>query len=245
MFQLYSDLHLELTNDFTRFPRIHDTIILAGDIGHINSQNFRDFIRFCAEQWKYVVYVPGNREFYSDDTSFRELKRKYKTFCSKFHNVYFLYRRHVRIRGVLFYGATMWTPSDRCQKKIHNFDQKDECWKDLQSLQTFLMKHNMHRQKIIITHFPIISNNVCHPKYNSQPQEFKRYFSSNWWNVFPEEIVQGIMCILYGHTHKSGRQVQRNTWCIANQQGYQHELCEFFEYDGDVLKFAQTNVSSD
>lgn len=231
-FQIYSDLHLELCDSFYHYPKKHETLILAGDIGHIDSPNYQRFIQYCAQTWRTVLYVPGNREFYSQTHSFTEMLRRYRDFFSRFRNIQFLYRRFVKVCGVLFYGTTMWTPCHGCVGKIQSFDQKDECWKDLHSLIAFLHKNNGYSHKVIITHFPIITKNVCSTKYNSQPPEKKRYFSANWLYCFPQKLLYGVKCCVYGHTHYSNTICARGIPCVSNQYGYPDELCDFFNHEG-------------
>lgn len=63
-----SDIHLETRTEHNRVGSsiINPTkpiLILAGDIGKPESY-LKDFLQYCTENWKHVLYVAGNHEYY-------------------------------------------------------------------------------------------------------------------------------------------------------------------------------------
>lgn len=236
MFQLFSDLHLEMSTSFPMISRQEPIIVLAGDIGHITSPTFRAFIQYCSDTWDQVVFVPGNREFYSDERSYSSLWNEYEAFCSTFPNVHYMDGHVAEIQGVLFFGATMWTPInpqwDDGRERIKSFEQTIACWDHLQALVAFLEKFHDHPNKVIVTHFPIVREHTTHPKYDDQPEHKKRYFSSNWLNVIPKRLLYGIKTVCSGHTHHSFRLRSGSIQVISNQMGYPHEVDPEFRADG-------------
>lgn len=235
-FQLFSDLHLEMRESFPSIPRVHPILILAGDIGHITSENFRAFIRYCSDTWEHVIFVPGNREFYSDECTYTDLWKAYEQFCSSFTNVYFADGHVVHIGDVAFFGATMWTPInpkwEDGRERIRAFDQTIACWDNLQAMTAFLESFHDHPNKVIITHFPIVRDHTTHPKYAHQPASKHRYFSANWLHVLPKRLFNGVRTVCSGHTHYSFRLRVGPIEVISNQMGYPHDHDPEFRADG-------------
>ena len=69
-FQIVSDLHIEYRNDQIPEPLDYITptaeiLILAGDIGSLYKyKQLVGFLEKLCVYFKYVVYIPGNHEFY-------------------------------------------------------------------------------------------------------------------------------------------------------------------------------------
>lgn len=111
-FRLWSDLHLEFQNHnfdliLKHDPKNRDQIlILAGDIDTgISSQ---DAIEKLCEEFKHVIRVPGNHEFYNNDID--KLLRYWADYeLSAPKNFHFLYNQSRVIDGVKIIGGTMWT----------------------------------------------------------------------------------------------------------------------------------------
>ncbi len=237
-FQLFSDLHLEMCETFPILERTCPVLVLAGDIGHITSPTFRAFMKHCSDTWEHVLFVPGNREFYSSEQTYSQLWDAYETFCSKFPNVHFMDGHVVEIGETVFFGSTMWTPinprwEDGCER-IKSFDQTIACWDHLKALTAFLEMYHDRSNKVIITHFPIVREQTTHPKYDDQPDHKKRYFSANWLNVIPKRLLQGVRTVCSGHTHHSFRLRKDAIMVVSNQMGYPHELDPGFVSNGAI-----------
>ena len=107
--RILSDLHLEMS-DFSvpQLPGDSDTVlILAGDIAPFKLERLlKHFLKKASAQFKAVVYVPGNHEYYMGTfpTDFHRFAGKYKD-----TNIHILDRGKVEIDGVVFLGATLWT----------------------------------------------------------------------------------------------------------------------------------------
>jgi hypothetical protein len=237
-FQLFSDLHLEMCESFPLIERTRPILVLAGDIGHLTSHTFRAFMKYCSDTWENVLFVPGNREYYSTEITYSSLWNQYEQFCATFGNVHFMDGHVVEISGTVFFGATMWTPInpqwEDGQERVKAFDQTIACWDQLQALTVFLEKYQHHPNKVLITHFPIVREHTTHPKYDSQPEHKKRYFSTNWLNVLPKRLLHGVKTVCSGHTHHSFRLYAGHVRVISNQMGYPHELDPEFVSDGVV-----------
>lgn len=129
-----SDLHLEFGD--IDLPNLHgaDVLILSGDImvaqdlrlnavtqpdhEHTNArksarkaQRYRDFLQRCSDQFRHVIYVAGNHEFYHGNfhSSLDYLREE----IGRYPNVSFLENDFRIIDDVLFVGATLWTDCNR------------------------------------------------------------------------------------------------------------------------------------
>ena len=63
--QYVSDIHLEMRQTFPRIKKLCSNLVLAGDIGSPKSLIYKQFIEYCASNWKNVFVVYGNHEYYN------------------------------------------------------------------------------------------------------------------------------------------------------------------------------------
>ncbi len=262
-FQLYSDLHLELVEDpfgFPRFERHKDVLVLAGDIGHITSATFRNFMDYASSLWDHVVFVPGNREFYSESKtsdSFsvcdatRKQKKTQKTYAhlyseyvkyfNRFPNVYFLNCDALEFGHFVLFGATMWSPIqpnwDDGRQRIQGFDQPSESWEHMLALRAFLERTDLrsNQEVYVVTHFPIVRapERVVSEQYLTQPADKMRYFMCGWLNCFPSAWTRKITAVCSGHTHHPFDFVFKNVRNVSNPRGFPSEaVVAGFKPDG-------------
>jgi prepilin-type processing-associated H-X9-DG protein len=196
-------------------------------------------MEYCSHTWDHVIFVPGNREFYSQTRTFEELWKAYESLCNSYANVYFMDGHVLEIDDMLFFGATMWTPIqpqwEDGQTRVKSFHQTLKSWDDFRALDIFLENFRTHPNKIIVTHFPIVREYTCHEKYGSQPESKKRYFSSNWLHLFSKDLLSGVLKICSGHTHHSFRVCVRSIDVWSNQLGYPDAPDPLFVPDGDLF----------
>lgn len=110
-FETYSKGEIVFPNTYFSVPEQEDDaetiLILAGDIGLIEKKHtYVHFFDKVSKQFKAVIYVPGNHEYFHGvlDTGVRKLRENLQDM-----NVHVLDNDSVRIDGQLFVGATMWT----------------------------------------------------------------------------------------------------------------------------------------
>ena len=104
-----SDLHLEFADLDLANPG-SDVLVLAGDIctlRHLDSdgklgERFRDFFKRCADRWEHVIYVLGNHESYGSRVE-KSVAR-----AREIPGITLLDNTSVEIRGIRFWGATLW-----------------------------------------------------------------------------------------------------------------------------------------
>jgi predicted phosphodiesterase len=125
---IVSDLHLEFSGVELKNTQCADVLVLAGDITvaeylhdypsctvvteesgqkAIVAGRTRAFFETVSREFKHVVYVAGNHEFYNGKwyAALDYLREE----CAKYPNFHFLEEDSVEIDGVVFIGSTLWT----------------------------------------------------------------------------------------------------------------------------------------
>ena len=116
---MLSDLHREFRRPL-EFPHLDvDVVVLAGDID-VGTEGVPWAARTFSKE---VVYVPGNHEFYHQDS--QRLLPKLKAEARRTGHVHVLSDESWVFRGVRFLGTTLWTdfglfgPEMRHQAMVH------------------------------------------------------------------------------------------------------------------------------
>jgi predicted phosphohydrolase len=241
-FQLYSDIHLEFNKSYPEIPPFEENLILAGDIGKINTLNFKPFFDYCSSKWKKVFYVLGNHEYYHSKKTMFNLNNEYKEFFKNYDNIFLLdnssYEFSDKLRIV---GSTLWSNPTK-YKGLNDFNYilefNDHINKTLgitvdkfRSLHEQAVKYLFNeinkkdKNLIIITHFPPSQNKTSHPKYDYQEQYLKDYFASNIIDNIKDKNHK-IKGWIYGHTHYSNSIFNyiNGIQLLSNQMGYPKEL---------------------
>ena len=235
-FQIYSDIHVEFSKQFPRVKPLCDYLILAGDICILNDKNFTPLMDYCSKNWKIVVYVLGNHEFYlkkvskhsyyaEGSYSINSIVQKYKNVLHSYYpNVYLLENEYIDLNDELrIYGTTMWT-NHPYTTGLNDYlfvkydDIIDTSNYEKESLVKYLSSNT--KKTIIVTHFPLISEGTSNPKYD----ETNPYFS--WKDLVKDLPNENIIACVAGHTHYSFDITKNNIRYLSNQFGYRNELSE-------------------
>lgn len=239
--QIYSDIHLEFYKTFPKIEPLADILFLAGDIGKLHMDNYKEFFDYVSKNWKYCFYVLGNHEYYHSKKTFEKLNLEYKEFFKNYNNIHLLDRDYYILDDILIIGCTMWTKVDNniiniiniindfqqikikennrtIKMNIETFNNLHQ--KDKDFLLDMLIKNKSFSKIIILTHFPLIQENVSNPIYDNQPEYIKNYFSNN----LSLETLKEMVYIISGHTHHSYHFKKDNITYISNQFGYKSEL---------------------
>ena len=229
--QIYSDLHTEHNKSYPKIKAYCDILVLAGDIGNIKKANFKKFIEYCSQNWKHIIFVLGNHEYYGLDIKYAN--KKYSSYFNNFDNVYLLNDDFIEIDDYIFIGSTFWTKTTSdIQFAINDFLQiKNLTYKKYIELHeknfSFIKNtlNNKTKNKIImITHFPPYYFDSTKKRYPDTPEYIKNYFGNN----FPIELLKNIDTWIFGHTHNSDDLILHNTRFISNQLGYSFDIdCDF------------------
>ena len=131
LFQLASDIHLELLHESTKQKLLKyieniiiptaQNLILAGDIGHSHRPNYKYFINWCSENFKRVFVISGNHEYYTTSSmmkkhtyTIKDIDHRLQEVCNEFDNVYFLQKDRFEfieynVKYIIL-GCTFWAP---------------------------------------------------------------------------------------------------------------------------------------
>lgn len=233
-FQLFSDLHLELSDEYPKIIPTANLLILAGDIGNLQSINYRNFLQYCSSRFKIILVILGNHEFYHfQNNTYQEIKLMYEKFFKSFDNIILLDNNYIIYGTYIFYGSTMWSCSlpNFLEEKIKNFQNTLESFDHLRIFEKFLYDFkDSPLKKIIITHFPVLRNDAfVDPKYSNESLERKKYFCNHYLHLFPNHYLNNILYFISGHTHYSYDLIIDNKRFLSYQYGYPSDSNNSFE----------------
>lgn len=132
-----SDIHLEFGELTIKNNDESDVLILSGDIivscdfnpkekeewedayWSMKSEKFHRFFIQCSNEFKHVIYVMGNHEFYHGDVTLEF--PKIKSMLEYLPNVYILENESIKIDDVTFIGGTMWTDMNKRDPKTLDY----------------------------------------------------------------------------------------------------------------------------
>lgn len=222
-----SDTHLDMRDDdgigFIDALKPHpDTaLVIAGDL---SEHYLIDYLlrEFCS-LWKYVIYVPGNHEYWHCTMS--DVDNMLEELDAEIDNLYVLQNKVIEIEGVRFVGATLWfeqTPlhithgfgwSDFVQ--IH--DGEPGIYQAHNRTRWFL-EQNLRQGDVVVTHH-LPSYSSCHKRFQGSLQNI---FYANRLDLMIEDIKPKLW--IHGHTHDSNDYKLGETRVISNPFGYPHDI---------------------
>jgi predicted phosphodiesterase len=230
--QVVSDLHIEYIKNMVKVEDFitpkSSILVLAGDIGSLyRFDQLFNFLKDLSKLFKYILYVPGNHEFYMlsniKPLPFRILLNRLYQMENDINNLYILNKSSVIIDDICFIGSTLWSnvPNDfhvpKYRVRIKGFNtylyqinhnkDKEFIEKTLQ----FCQKKNI--KSCVITHYPPLKK--CLGK-SHQNDKFKFLYYNNLDNFFTKYKIN---CWIYGHVHYNQSFVFNNCICFSNQLG--------------------------
>jgi len=243
--KLYSDLHIEFEAFMPPESEEHKDVILvlAGDICPLERTMAKHFLLMCASEYKEVIYVPGNHEYYHGKVyqSWTKMKEKIE---AESDNVHMLDNETKVIDGVAFIGSTLWADFGKGNpvvmqqaamnmndfkviKKVNN-DQYQGKLRVIdvlgmhQEAKNFILSEiPKYEKSVVVTHFG--------PSYLSVNQKFvgdplNGYYVSELGNEIAELQPSHWF---HGHSHDSVFYYIGDTKVMSNPKGYYDENPEF------------------
>lgn len=228
-----SDIHLE----FDRHPddflgALHNTgeyeediLVLAGDITYKNRVRW---INLIALRFKYVIYILGNHEYYTQNLD----NTVAKTREALSDNVYLLNNETITIEGVNFHGTTLWTDFDngnpityiQARHGLNDF-RKIRVNHGLERFtpQKAHTEHNVAKQflldnvkegDIVITHHA--------PSFQSCDPKFKQDSLNGAYMSNLDDFVLSLKPShwIHGHIHHTSDYMIGDTRVLCNPRGY-------------------------
>ena len=214
-FRLLSDLHLEFGR-FT-FPRLttdkETTLLLAGDIELTRKKGvMRALMQLLSNQFKHVVYVYGNHEYY--DTNFGSADRLATKLSLEFDNVSILNNDVMYVDDVAVIGATLWTDFDKENPIIMN--QINDRYNGLTDYQV-IRKGQSAAPNVDASYEKITPSFILYKHYESREFIF---------NQIAKEKKLGRKVIVVSHHGPTWQSVSSNYICDNMNGGYVSDLSE-------------------
>lgn len=254
-----SDLHLEFSSIKLENTENADVLILSGDIliaedikrhprgagGEVTKKSTRlaaalsyyDFFDQVSSEFRDVIYVAGNHEFY--DGKWNKTLTVLKQLADAYVNVHFLERESIKIDDVTFIGSTLWTDLNRGDaltvhavkdmmndyKKIINdannyshLRPNDTSFRNFQSIQ-YIEKvvSERHDEK-----FVVVGHHA--PCFHSIPYWFSHEHLMN--GAYASELSEFILdrpqikLWTHGHVHTNCDYMIGDTRIVCNPRGY-------------------------
>lgn len=241
--QILCDLHLDAGNGPKDFLTDADILIIPGDLcdGYNRGLAF-DFFKYACNHYEYVLYVPGNHEYYGREIGEIDC---FWAFQAELDDNFIFMQENVWVhpddQDYIFIGATLWTALENpinalrvagCMNDFRLINKLDGIpgYKKLHRKHLKWITDNLEwngkaMKPIVITHHA--PHLMCtHDKYK-QPGffEINDGFVSNldWvFKKYPE-----IALWIHGHTHATIDVNVGNTRIVCNPLGYFNENREF------------------
>jgi len=203
-FQYFSDLHLEKKVSIPKIPQVADNLLLAGDIGHPNTEIYQEFFKQCSQKYERVFVVDGNHEW---DYKHIPDSKRFERF--KLENVKLLENSHVEWEEYVILGATLWTETTRA-------------WTHEKSVKFFMDTIQLHKGKkiIVITHhLPTWHLIAKHYRENCSERTLSRYASHLDYHFYNSGAP---LLWVSGHSHSIMDRKIGKTRCVINTRGDSH-----------------------
>lgn len=234
--RIVSDIHLEFDPYF--LPKMEgekdQILILAGDICLAKKFEIYDyFFEDVSDRFKYVVYIPGNHEYY-----YGSIERTPIIICQgldKYQNIVARSSFNSRLNGLEIAAATLWTDFNggnpmsmlAAQQNMPDYKVIRHKGKNLTPEAIF----RMHKRQLkVLTRKPvdvIVSHHA--PSYKSVENRY--LFDSltpafsNRLDMLIEELPAKVW--VHGHTHSFFSYAIGSTRIVCNPKGYPGERTGF------------------
>lgn len=242
-----SDLHLDnymhepfgVGKELCKNKENADVILIGGDTQEykIYDRVKYNFFEYLSNEYKHVIVIEGNHEFYqSDYCNYYELKTDHP--FSHLENVHLLRDESIIIEDVLFYGGTMWTNLDGCSdidkmiikqcvsdftlikydgKPFHPDYMLNHYNLFIDNLYNEVIYNNSVNKKIVLSHFAPSLKSVS-PRFIGS--NLNPFFCNNIDNIIESSDIN---FWIHGHTHDRLNYMIGNTNILCNPRGYPRE----------------------
>ncbi|SPO04278.1 related to Ser/Thr protein phosphatase superfamily [Cephalotrichum gorgonifer] len=239
-FQILSDLHLELGQQYSTytFPATAPNLILAGDIGLLTHYDaYLSFLHKQTSRYERVFLVLGNHEYYGlDHATALSTAQKLEGESRLKGKLSLLQQTRVDLPGaVTVLGCTLWSSvpeeaKDVVGRKVNDFSRIEDWTVDShnkahKSDLTWLMAElddilldDSERSVLVVTHHAPSVQETSRPEHLGNP----------WTSAFATDILSNeedeawglVKYWVYGHTHFSTEFEKCGIRVFSNQRGY-------------------------
>ncbi|OJD15806.1 hypothetical protein AJ78_03986 [Emergomyces pasteurianus Ep9510] len=240
-FQVMSDLHLEIIQQYSKFqikPRAM-RLILAGDIGRLaDYEAFRDFLGTQCGQFVAVYLVLGNHEFFG--VSRQEGLRRADNLQSEpvmNGRLVIMNQKRVDIQDITLLGCTLHSrilpeAEEIVGRKINDFRQivdwtvanhnlehlNDVKWLRNEITAIRSTEAGLKQKIVVISHHAPSTKGTSSPSNEGNP--WSSAFGTDLLLSEENSCFNDVQWWIYGHTHHSAQSVSGEVRLISNQRGY-------------------------
>lgn len=234
--QYVSDLHYE--NYYNRrFLRDHplrpvgDVLVLAGDVMPLcDLERYKDFVDFISAHWEFVIWVPGNHEFYHSN-----IQDFNKPFCTALReNVFLTNENSIIYKGIEFIGATLWGSVSKANEQIVENNVNDfkailsgdrllsaNDYNLMHSRQINFIKKQLQNRASHVKAQIVVTHHV--PTQSNYPEKYKNSILNEAFVTEQKELITTFSpeFWIYGHHHQNTENFKiGSTHLLNNQLGY-------------------------
>ena len=229
---ILSDIHLECQEEINYDklilpPKYKNSILVCcGDICSLYQfDKLKKFFDHICNIFKYVIYVPGNCEYYKPTThaksyTFSKLNEILDSLSDIYSNLHVLNNDSIIINEYLITGSILWSHINYelprhfrisgFNKEIYN-RKNSTCVKYIKSQIEYAKEENL--KHIIITHYP--PTKQCLINTNSDKKDkYKSMYYNNLDSLFNNNLTW-----IYGHCHNNKNFKIDKTHLVCNQYG--------------------------
>ncbi|OAV66469.1 putative phosphoesterase [Bacteroidales bacterium Barb6XT] len=233
--QYASDLHLEFSDNYSYLKRnplipVGDILVLAGDIGYLNDDNYRNhpFWDWASDNFSQVIIGVGNHELYK---YYDLAKMPQGLVYSIKDNVNCYYNAVIQIDNIDLIVSTLWAKirledaftTEQGVADFHRILYNEERL----TFEKFNQEHDrcfsFIKDKVEQSqteHIIVATHHV--PSFLLSSPDFKGSRINGAFTVELSDYIETspIEYWIYGHSHRNIDKVIGKTQCVSNQLGY-------------------------
>jgi predicted phosphodiesterase len=233
--QYASDLHLEFSDNYSYLKRnplvsVGDILVLAGDIGYLNDNNYRNhpFWNWASDNFSQVIVGVGNHELYK---YYDLAKMPQGLVYSIKDNVNCYYNAVIQIENVDLIVSTLWAKI-RLEDAFTTEQGVSDFYRILYNDERLTFeKFNQEHERCFsfikdkveqsqAKHIIVVTHHV--PSFLLASPDFKGSRINGAFTVELSDYIETspIEYWIYGHSHRNIDKVIGKTQCVSNQLGY-------------------------
>ena len=224
---------------------------MLGDIGYPTKDNYKEFIKYCSNNFKKVFLITGNHEYYctrDNDLTINQVDNMIEDIVSNYDNVYFLNNSYYEFDDIVILGTTLWSYIDESKYDLIKYYINDYNWIKKCDNKTFCSIGELKMDKTLcLPKDTTLMHNInvkwikdmlkenkdkqiiilTHhlPSYKAIHPKYKSYSSNCAFASDLDDIMeeyQNIKYWFYGHTHTTTEFKLFSTLCASNPCGYKY-----------------------